>query len=118
MVQASDTAYAIAFMMLAQFVGIVFGLSISGAIFINEALKALRVILPDIPESQLKQVISGTSSGVLSQLSPELVDETVTAIVYSLRKLFIPAYAAAAVALVVSIFLKRHKAFHTARGSN
>jgi hypothetical protein len=105
-------------MMLAQFVGIVGGLSIAGATFINEALKALRVILPDIPESQLKQVISGTSSGILSQLSPEVVDETVSAIVYSLRKLFIPAYAGAAVALVASIFLKRHKAFHTARGSN
>ena len=116
--QASDTAYAIAFMMMAQFVGIVMGLSISGAIFINEALKALRIILPDIPEEQLKAVISGTSSGVLSQLSPAVVEETVAAIVYSLRKLFIPAYAAAAVSLVVSIFLKRHKAFHSARGSS
>lgn len=116
-VQASDTAYAIAFMMLAQFVGIVFGLSISGAIFINDALQALRVILPDIPESQLRQVISGTSSGVLSELSPVVIDETISAIVYSLRKLFIPAYVAAAVAFLVSIFLKRHKAFHAVRGN-
>ncbi|OCK99433.1 MFS general substrate transporter [Cenococcum geophilum 1.58] len=116
-VQPADTAHAIAFMMLAQFVGIVFGLSISGAIFINEALKALRVILPDIPESQLKQVISGTSSGILSQLPRTLVDETVAAIVFSMRKIFIPAYVAAAAALLVSIFIKRHKAFHTARGS-
>lgn len=44
----------------AQFIGIVFGLSIGGAIFINQALKALRVILPTAPESDLRRVISGT----------------------------------------------------------
>lgn len=117
-VQAADTAYAIAFMMLAQFIGIVFGLSIGGAIFINQALKALRVILPTAPESDLRRVISGTSSGILDQYSPELRARALTAIVHSLRQLFIPAYTAAAVALVVSIFIKRNKAFHTARGSN
>ncbi|KAI9786521.1 MAG: hypothetical protein M1816_007903 [Peltula sp. TS41687] len=116
-VQAADTAYAIAFMMLAQFIGIVFGLSIGGAIFINEALKALRVILPNIPEQQLKQVISGTSSATITSLPANVQAQTLNAIVMSLRKIFIPAYAAAAVALVVSIFIKRHRAFHSARGS-
>lgn len=49
-------------MMLAQFIGIVFGLSISGAIFVNEGLKSLRSVLPRIPESQLKQMLSGKSN--------------------------------------------------------
>jgi hypothetical protein len=49
-------------MMLAQFMGIVFGLSISGAIFINEGLKSLRSVLPGIPEAQIKQILSGKSS--------------------------------------------------------
>lgn len=99
----------------AQFIGIVFGLSIGGAIFINQALKALRVILPTAPESDLRRVISGkfgmllfpygairntlkeksillmknsgTSSGILDQYSPELRARALTAIVHSLRQL-------------------------------
>ncbi|KAI9654953.1 MAG: hypothetical protein M1821_005706 [Bathelium mastoideum] len=86
-VKPEDTSYGIAFMMLAQFVGIVFGLSISGAIFINEGFKALSAVLPNIPEAQIRQVLSGTSSGVLSSLSSTQVDASIAAIVYSLRKM-------------------------------
>lgn len=96
----------------AQFIGIVFGLSIGGAIFINQALKALRVILPTAPESDLRRVISGmlrillfscaatrniskfslmrnpgTSSGILDKYSPELRARALTAIVHGLRQL-------------------------------
>lgn len=114
-VTPSDTPQAIAFMMLAQFAGIVLGLSVAGAVFINEALTALRVVLPDIPDSQLRQLIGGTSSGILNDVSHGLADEAIDAIVYSLRKVFIPAYTAAAVALLVSLFIKRSKAFHVIR---
>ncbi|MCJ1392118.1 hypothetical protein MMC18_004985 [Xylographa bjoerkii] len=116
-VAPSDTAQAIAFMMLAQFAGIVLGLSIAGAVFINEALGALRAIFPTIPDAQLRQLLSGTSSSVLDNVPPGLMAEAVAAIVYSLRRVFIPAYAAAAVALVVSLFIKRGKAFHAVRAS-
>ena len=116
-VAPSDTAQAIAFMMLAQFAGIVLGLSIAGAVFINEALSALGAIFPNIPDAQLRQLLSGTSSSVLDNVPPGLKDEAVAAIVYSLRRVFIPAYTAAAVALVVSLFIKRGKAFHAVRAN-
>lgn len=48
-VPAEDTSYAIAYKMLAQFTGIVMSLSIDGAIFINEALKSLKALLPMLP---------------------------------------------------------------------
>ncbi|KFY78723.1 hypothetical protein V499_02163 [Pseudogymnoascus sp. VKM F-103] len=104
-VPASDTSYAIAFMMLAQFIGIVFGLSIGGAIFINTALSSLRSLLPLLSEADLRVVISGTSSNAIELIPVALRDDAVAAIVGSLRKLFIPAYVAAAVALVVSVFI-------------
>lgn len=107
-----DTSYAIAFMMLAQFIGIVFGLSIGGAIFINEGLRSLRDLLPQISEAQLRGVLSGTSSNAVNVVPEELRDQTLKAIVESLKKLFIPAYVAAAVALLVSVFLKVSRVFH------
>ncbi|KFX94971.1 hypothetical protein V490_04060 [Pseudogymnoascus sp. VKM F-3557] len=117
-VPASDTSYAIAFMMLAQFIGIVFGLSIGGAIFINTALSSLRSLLPLLSEADLRVVISGTSSNAIELIPVALRDDAVAAIVGSLRKLFIPAYVAAAVALVVSVFINRGKAFHAARANS
>ncbi|KFZ03942.1 hypothetical protein V502_10536 [Pseudogymnoascus sp. VKM F-4520 (FW-2644)] len=117
-VPVSDTSYAIAFMMLAQFIGIVFGLSIGGAIFINTALSSLRSLLPLLSEADLRGVISGTSSNAIELIPVALRDDAVAAIVGSLRKLFIPAYVAAAVALVVSVFINRGKAFHATRASS
>ena len=116
-VAPSDTPQAIAFMMLAQFAGIVLGLSVAGAIFINQALISLRMILPDIPDSQLRQLIGGTSSGILNNVPQGFANEAIDAIVHSLRKVFVPAYAAAAVALLVSVFIKRGKAFHVTRAN-
>lgn len=105
-VPAKDTSYAIAFMMLAQFIGIVLGLSIGGAIFINEGLQALRAILPDLSEAQLRAVLGGTSSNAVDVVPQQLRTQALDAIVVSLRKLYIPAYVAAAVALLASLFLK------------
>ncbi|KAH8651949.1 major facilitator superfamily domain-containing protein [Tricladium varicosporioides] len=117
-VPPADTSYAIAFMMLAQFIGIVFGLSIGGAIFVNESLKSLRALLPDISETQLRVIISGTSSNSIAIIPQDLRSQAISAIVESLRKIFVPAYVAAAVALLVSVFIKRNRAFHAARASS
>jgi hypothetical protein len=105
-VAPADTSYAIAFMMMAQFIGIVFGLSIGGAVFINEGLKSLHALLPDLSDAQLRGVLSGTSSHAFDMIPEALRAQALSAIVRSLQKLFIPAYVAAAVAFVVSIFLK------------
>jgi hypothetical protein len=86
-VSAEDTSYAIAYMMLAQFTGIVMGLSIGGAIFINEALKSLKALLPMLPDAQLRGVISGTSSDAINSIPADLREEAVAAVVNSLRKM-------------------------------
>jgi MFS family permease len=86
-VPAEDTSYAIAYMMLAQFTGIVMGLSIGGAIFINEALKSLKALLPMLPEAQLRSVISGTSSDAITSIPAEFREEAVIVVVNSLRKM-------------------------------
>jgi hypothetical protein len=63
------------------------GLSIGGAIFINEALKSLKALLPMLPETQLRGVISGTSSNAIMNIPVELREEAVAAVVNSLRKM-------------------------------
>lgn len=49
-------------MMISQYSGITLGLSVCGALFINKALEALRVLLPDYSEAQLNAITSGKGS--------------------------------------------------------
>ena len=49
-------------MMIAQYSGITLGLSVCGALFINKALEALRVLLPGYTDSQLNDITSGKPS--------------------------------------------------------
>lgn len=48
--------------MLAQFVGIVFGLAVSGSIFINGAMDGVQMILPQMARPDIQSLISGTGN--------------------------------------------------------
>lgn len=99
----ADMAYAISFMMLGQLGGIALGLAIAGAIFVNDAIKNLIVVLPDATREQLQMAISGTSGEFFSSLAPGVRAAATDAIVVALRQVFIPVYVAAAFSLVLSV---------------
>ena len=65
----------------AQLSGLAFGLSIAGALFLNLAQNALKILLPDTPLTEIQQIISGTSGGFLSSLPPELRQQALDIIV-------------------------------------
>ncbi|KAK0644431.1 major facilitator superfamily transporter [Cercophora newfieldiana] len=109
-----DLGYAIPFMMVAQFTGITLSLSISGAIFVNEALSGLRSLLPMVSQQEISAILSGTSDDAINAVPEALRGATIEAIVDALRKVFIPGYVAAAVAFVLSFFLNKKNAFGAA----
>lgn len=104
-VSAADVGYAIPFMMTAQFTGITIALSISGAVFINGALNDLARLLPNLPSSQLNEIISGTSSSAMDAVPQELRPAVIETIVDNLALVYIPAFVGAALALLLSAFL-------------
>ncbi|KAJ9133710.1 MFS general substrate transporter [Pleurostoma richardsiae] len=113
-VPPADMAYAISFMMLAQMGGIAFGLSIAGAVFINQATSGLSAILPGVSQADLQLALSGTSGSYFQSL-PESVRTLATyTIVHAMRKVFIPVYVGAAVSLVVSVCFTQRKLFKDA----
>lgn len=99
----AEMSYAISFMMLGQLGGIAFGLAISGAVFVNDAIANLTALLPSVSREQLQLAISGTSGAYLRSLSPEMRAAAMDAVVAALRKVFIPVYVAAAFSLVLSV---------------
>ncbi|KAI3343476.1 major facilitator superfamily transporter [Ustulina deusta] len=106
-----DSSFAVPFMMMAQYIGITIGLSVSGALFVNKSLAGLRQLLPTFSEIELNSLISGTSGDGIDVVPVALRGQTIAVLVNSLRDTFILSFVAAAVALVLSLFLKKTKAF-------
>lgn len=88
---------------LAQTGGIALGLSLAGAVFINQAVDGLTGVLPGVPRSELQLAVSGTSGTYFQSLPEDLQDQAVDTIVGSLARVFILVYVGCAVTLVLSL---------------
>lgn len=86
-----------------QLGGIAFGLAIAGAVFINEALSELSILLPDVARSELQLAISGTSGAYFQSLDATTRNEAINIIVSAIQKVFIPVYVGAAFSLILSV---------------
>lgn len=109
-VAPKDAPSGLALMLVGQLTGITFGLSISGAVFINTATSGLHDALPQIPVEELSHVVAGASNQVFESLSLEQRSRALEIIVQSWNKTFICVYVAAAASLISSVFFKNTKA--------
>lgn len=103
---SKDSTHGLTLMTLGQLSGLAFGLSTTGAIFINIAKNNLAAAFPDLDQKTLVSVVSGTSGNFMSTLGQQGRRRALDAIVNALGKVFIQVYAVAALAFVLSLFLK------------
>lgn len=101
--RASDAG---SFIALAQNLGIVLALAISGAIFQNKALDELQSLLPQMSRSQLRGAISGTSSEIFNQITPEIRDKVLHAIVDAMSRTYYLVVVAGNLTVIGSLFMK------------
>lgn len=101
--RASDAA---SFIALAQNLGIVLALAMSGAIFQNRALDQLQRLLPNVSRNTLRGAISGTDSGLLRPLSGDTRGKVLHAVVEAMSQTYYLVVAAGALAIVGSLFMK------------
>ncbi|KAI8941175.1 hypothetical protein NX059_002412 [Plenodomus lindquistii] len=106
--EPKDMAFGTSFMMLAQLCGITFGLAIASAIYVNDAVSSIAIVLPNLSSEQVQHAIEGAAGELFSGLDESSRTALSNALVNSLRKTFIPCYAAAALCLVLSIILPMH----------
>ncbi|KAF2836619.1 MFS general substrate transporter [Patellaria atrata CBS 101060] len=111
-VDLKDLGYAITLMTVAQIGGIAFGLSMSGATFLNIAIQNLAGVFPDETRETLVDVVSGTSGDFLQTLSDQKATEALDAIVRAIQVPFIQVYAASALTVILSLALKWKKAYN------
>ncbi|EJP61707.1 MFS drug efflux transporter [Beauveria bassiana ARSEF 2860] len=88
-IEMSDMAYGVTFMLFAQLLGITSGLSFSGAVFTNTALENLRRLLPDVPAEQLQRALSGAAGDFFQKLDEETRKAVLRTIMSSINKSYL-----------------------------
>ncbi|KAI9820110.1 MAG: hypothetical protein M1832_003817 [Thelocarpon impressellum] len=110
-VAPQEISMAIGFITLGQLGGGTVALAIANSLFLNQSTAKIVRLLPGVPLETVRNAISGAGSALFKSLSPELRAEVLAAIVASIGRVYILVITAAALSIVVSVFLKREKLF-------
>jgi len=112
-VHPSKISDVIGFMNVAQIGGIVIALAISGAVFQNIAFRNLSLVLAEMgfSEQDIRSAIAGSQSALFGKVAEEVRVKAVEGIVRAIADTYLLVVAAGAVALVMSLFLRREKLF-------
>ncbi|KAJ5148571.1 hypothetical protein N7448_000149 [Penicillium atrosanguineum] len=110
-VTPSRESDASSFIALAQNLGIVLALAISGAVFQNKALDELQKILPNLPRDALRGAISGSNGGILKQIPADTKVKVLHAVVDAMSRTYYLVVAAGALTIIGSLFMKHERIF-------
>lgn len=108
---AAEVGHAVSVMTIAQILGSLAALSITGCIFQNEVLVNIGKALPSLPADQLSHFLTGTSSPLYGSLSTSDKYAVVTALTDSIRSAFVYVTAISSLGLVLSLALSRKKLY-------
>lgn len=110
-VSAHEIPLAVAYIGCGQITGITFALTISNSVFLNEATAKIRTILPSESRSTVQNAISGVDSSFLAALNQSDRVRSLHAITDSVNNVYLMVVAAGALAIVLSLFMKRERLF-------
>lgn len=110
-VSPSKVADSTAFIGCAQIGGIALSLAISNSIFLNQATSRISAIMPDADIASIKQAISGAGGSFFQSFNDAQKIAVQRALVSTISDLYIMIIAAGALALILSVFMKREKLF-------
>lgn len=105
-VAPSRGADASAFISCAQYLGVTLSLAISSAAFQSITFDGLVSILPDLPPATVREIIQGTSSGLLATLDPAKVLQVLDVIVHAIGQVYALVIAAGALTVVCACLMK------------
>ena len=95
----------LASIIIAQVLGITLSLSVSGSIFQNKAVQNIASVLPDIPQNELPQLITGASGQLYKSLSEDDQLLVVDQITRAIRDSFYYLIGTTALGFITSLFL-------------
>jgi hypothetical protein len=108
-VDKAEIPHAVAFMAFAQQGGAAFTLAISNSVFLNDSIRQISDILPQLPRASIQRILSGLGSDILSSLSKAERDRVSQAVAASLSKAYIVPIICGGLAVILSLFIKRDR---------
>ena len=102
---------ATAFISCGQISGITLPLAIATSVFINEASNKITIILPDAPRSAIQAAIAGAGTSFFQSQSPRDQLRILEAIVSTIDRFYIMVMVGDALAVILSVFMKRERLF-------
>lgn len=100
---------AIGFINLAQIGGATISLAASGSIYLNEAQRDLKILLPAASASNISQALAGAGTSYYAELDPALRLAVLHVIIQSMGKVYTLIIAAGALGVVASMLMKWEK---------
>jgi MFS family permease len=113
-VEPENVPPAVGFITCAQFLGITIALAIANTVFLNQSAEGIAKIMPDMPPEDIQAAIEGAASDFVKNLSPDLQDQVLGAIVNAISTTYALVIAAGALVTVLSLVMKREKLFMSA----
>ena len=116
-VKEADIPLTVGFLTCGQIGGATIALSIANSLFLNQSTKGVARLFPDLSTETVRDAIAGRGSELFATLSDDVRDQVIKAIVDALQQVYILVITAGAMAVVLSLFLKREKLFLQAGGA-
>ncbi|KAL3455581.1 major facilitator superfamily domain-containing protein [Aspergillus heterothallicus] len=108
-VKQIEIPHAVAFMAFAQQGGAALTLAISNSVFLNDAVRQVGDVLPRLSRVSIQQILSGLGDDLLESFSEAERERVASTVADSLSKAYIVTIVCGAVAVVLSVFIKRDK---------
>ncbi|TGO61697.1 hypothetical protein BCON_0025g00240 [Botryotinia convoluta] len=109
LVAPKDIPIVTGFLTCAQSGGAALSLAIGDTVFLNTAQSGIITLLPNRSSSEIQGLISGLRNSFFETLEGNIQNAILDIIMSSFKNLFVLPIAAGAVALTLSVFLKRQK---------
>jgi hypothetical protein len=116
-VEPAEISLAVGFITLGQIGGGTISLAIANSVFLNQSTSKIAALLPDLPLDTVRGAILGGASAFYRSLPDGLKADVLEVVVDSISKVYILVITAGAVAVVLSLFMKRERLFMEAAGA-
>ena len=111
LVAPEEISLAVGFITLGQIGGGTISLAIANSVFLNQSTDKISRLLPDLPLDTVRGAILGGASAFYRGLPDALKAEVLDVVVESISKVYILVITAGAMAVVLSLFMKRERLF-------
>lgn len=111
LVPPEEAPQAVGFITCGQIGGITIAIAVANSVFLNKAESGIAAILPNASTEEIQAAVAGVGSQFFSSLSDDTKQAVLDAIVSAMSKTYIGVIAAGALAIVLSLFLKRERLF-------